>query len=140
MRAKMPDIQNDMSPTHNSGQPVGLSKFMSMKTNQGAKNVTSFDDTIFNGVSLASDSACDEDGTVQEPSIMDYDDGRSESSLTFRSNDSTYLSDASDAGCNIQRVLFDDLNDAVEDVREGVLDMVAAVRSTPVRRQRVKML
>ncbi|KAL7508025.1 hypothetical protein ACHAXN_009942 [Cyclotella atomus] len=140
MRTKMPDTQNDMSPTHSTSQTVELSKLMLMKTNQGVKNIMSFDDTVFNGVSLASDSACDEDGTVQDASIMDYEDERSESSLTFQSNDSTYLSDVSDAGCNIRRVLIDDLNDAVEDVREGVMDMVAAVRSTPVRRQRAQLL
>ena len=111
-------------------KPIELAKMMLIKTKQGHKNSTSID------ASLASDTGL-EDGTVpHEESIIDNDGDRSESSFTFLSNDSTYFSEASDAGgCGIRRVLLQDLNDAVEDVREGVMDMVAAVRSTPIKKQ-----
>ena len=112
-----------------SSKPIALAKLMMMKTKRGDKS------SADNNPSLASDTDV-EDGTIQQDeSIIDHDDDdRSESSFTFLSNDSTYFSEASNAGgCGLRGVNLQDLNEAVEDVREGVMDMVAAVRSTPIK-------
>jgi hypothetical protein len=135
MRSMVPELPEDMNET---SQPIELSKLMLMKTEGGASNTTSFDDTVFNGVSLASGTYL-EDGTIQDESIIDYDDNdddQSESSLTLISYDSTYLSEGTEGGCGIRQVLLHDLNDAVEDVREGVMDMVAAVRNNSPKEAR----
>ena len=54
------------------------------------------------------------------------------------SSDSTYVTLATiiDGGCGIRRaVLLDDFNDALDDVRECVMDMVASIRNSRERQQ-----
>lgn len=88
----------------NTSQPVKLSKLIAIQNKRCTKeviNVTSFDDTLFDGVTLAGTNV--EEGT---------------SSSTFISGDSTFHSENTELaeGCG----LIHDLNDVVEDFKRMV--------------------
>ena len=94
---------------------------------------SSFDNTDSDALSEdTTGTDLEDDTTARGDSLEDYDD-RTETSNTIVSSDSTYLTTATNAGggCGIRgAVLFDDLNDAVVDVSEGVMDMVASMRKS----------
>lgn len=103
-------------------------------------HTSSFDNTdsvLSDSMTLQSCTDLEDDTTIPEDSLADYDD-RTETSNTIVSSDSTYLTLATNTGggCGIRRaVLLDDFNDAVVDVREGVMDMVASIRKSRERQQ-----
>eukprot|EP00956_Cyclotella_meneghiniana_P027174 scaffold60432_cov60-Cyclotella_meneghiniana.AAC.5 len=96
-------------------------------------DTNSFDNTDSDALSEnTTGTDLEDDTTARGDSLEDYDD-RTETSNTIVSSDSTYLTTATNAGggCGIRgAVLFDDLNDAVVDVSEGVMDMVASMRKS----------